>query len=309
MTDAEKTASDAAARIVSDHWAIDRSNALVSWLQHPVCLEAVNRRISGDPDVSIAAYYRDRYAPTPFERCLVLGCGHGHFERGGIESGLGLHFDACDLSEGAIARAREQAVADGHADKITYSVVDLNVATLPPATYDAIFAPSSAHHVFNLEHFYRQCRSALKPGGLFFLNEYIGPSRFQTPPHVVALINDIRRTWPERYRYNLFTNDGSLIGDYVPSPPEHFEKYDPSEAVRSGELVNALKLYFDIVDLRSYGGALQQMLFHGVAGNFDRTNESDVAMLRTIALLEEALEQAGTLQSDHAVIVAKPKNK
>ena len=216
-------------------------------------------------------------------------------------------FHANDLSDGAIEKAREGAAQAGLADKIEYSVLNLDDFALPAASYDAIFALSSAHHVFRLENLFRQCRKALKPHGLLFLDEYIGPSRFQCAPEVTGLINKLRDILPEKYRKSLFTNDGSLIYPYAPSPVEHFEKHDPSEAVRSGEIISTLKMYFDILEYRPYGGAIMHMLFSGIMGNFDENDEADVALVRTIATFEETLESAGVIGSDFAAIVAKPK--
>ena len=68
-----------------------------------------------------------------------------------------------------------------------------------------------------------------------------------------------------------------------------------------------LRYYFDIVDFRPYGGSIMHMLLSGTAGNFDPDAESDVALIRTIAILEETLEEAGILQADFAAIVARPQ--
>jgi SAM-dependent methyltransferase len=297
-----------AAKIASEYWAVDRTGARPrSWLEHPTILEIVHRRVSGDPKMSTIGWFRNKYFQRPVDLALSLGCGFGGFERFGIENGVARKIHANDLSEGAILKAREAAAQAKLADKIEYSVVNLDDFTLPAAAYDAIFALSAAHHVFQLEKLFRQCRKALKPGGLLFLDEYIGPSRFQCGPEVTSLINRLRDILPEKYRKSLFTNDGSLIHPYVPSPAEHFEKHDPSEAVRSGEIISTLKLYFDILEYRPYGGAILHMLLSGIMGNFDENNDTDVALLRTIATFEEVMESAGVIGSDFAAIVAKPK--
>ena len=297
-----------AARIASEYWAVDRTGPRpLSWLEHPTIVEIVNRRVSGDPKVSTLEWFRNKYFQRPVDLALSLGCGFGGFERFGIEHRIARRIHANDLSEGAILKAREAAAQAKLADKINYSVVNLDDFTLPAAKYDAIFALSAVHHVFQLEKLFRQCRKALKPGALLFLNEYIGPSRFQCAPDVVRLINRLRDILPEKYRTSLFANDGSLIHPYSPSPVEHFEKHDPSEAVRSGEIMSTLKLYFDILEYRPYGGAILHMLLSGIMGNFDEHNETDVVLLRTIATFEEVMESAGVIGSDFAAIVAKPK--
>jgi SAM-dependent methyltransferase len=247
-------------RLVSDYWGIDRRQSRpVSWLEHPVAIRRLCERVSGDPSVGTSQYWHQHYFSTPASLGLSIGCGFGAFERSLIAAGVVEHFHAHDLSEEAIAGAKRNAEAAGLRDRIDYHVTDLNSFSVPAATYDAIFAISSVHHVFALENLFKQCRQALKPGALLFLDEYIGPSRFQCPPFVSRVINRLLQILPESYRRNALTG-GALTAGYQNSPIAHFDAIDPSEAVRSGEIVPILKLYFDIVDYKPYGGAILHML-------------------------------------------------
>ena len=185
--------------------------------------------------------------------------------------------------------------------------MDLNEARFPPNIYDAVLAASSVHHVFQLEELFKQIRGALRPGGFFFLDEYIGPSRFQTSAFAIDVINRLLSILPERYRQNLQLKDGSVIKRYIPTPVEHFEKFDPSEAVRSGEIVSTLCMYFDVVDFLPYGGRILHMLLSGIMGNFDETSETDTCIINLLATFEEILEQCGAIKSDFAAIVCRPK--
>lgn len=293
---------------VSDFWATDRKGArYISWLEHPVLIANVHRRVTGDPDLSTYAWFLQKFIPQKVERVLMLGCGLGDLDRDLYRMGIAERYDACDISAGAIEEASKRAREAG-LDGLHYSVIDLNDFSLPAATYDAIFAVSSAHHVFQLERMFATVRAALKPGGLMFLDEYVGPSRFNSTPAALALINRLLRDLPPRYRADLRPNGGGMVESYTPPAVEHWEATDPSEAVRSAEIIPILKMYFDVVEYRPYGGAILHMLLTGITGNFEPADERDNAMLRTIATFEEALENAGTLQSDFAAIVAKPRS-
>jgi SAM-dependent methyltransferase len=294
------------ASVVSDFWSVNRHgvSAALSWLEHPVLKRRTHERVSGHPDIGTAEWFKLNFLDGPVENALSLGCGFGEFDRTAILLPIAKHIDAVDIAEGAVEHARRV-----NADlPISYSVRDLNEAVFSEGKYDAVLAVSSVHHVFQLEHLFRQCRRCLKPGGLFFLDEYIGPSRFQTSPYVIELINRILRTLPARLRYNLKNNDGSLIEKFSPQPVEHFETHDPSEAVRSGEIMSTLRQYFEVLAVKPYGGTILHMLLDGIAGNFDENSESDVCLLQSFSLLEETLEERGVIESDFAAIACRVRN-
>jgi SAM-dependent methyltransferase len=292
---------------VSDFWGDEKAEVRKhNWLEHPVARAFINFRVSGDPEVGVAEHWRRTYLPTPVPLALSVGCGFGSFERDTLRMGLAQRFDAIDISSKAIEQAKAYAAEVGLEDRISYSAVDLERETLPENRYDAIFGVSSIHHVKDLEGLFRQCRQALKPGGLFFLEEYVGPSHFQIEPNTVRLINQVLGLLPERYKRSVYL-EGRPRDTYENPPLSWFDENDPSEAVRSAEIVPVLKRDFEIVEYRPYGGALLHMLLSGTAGNFDPTIDADVALLRILALTEVWLENAGTLRSDFAAIVAKPR--
>ena len=79
------------------------------------------------------------------------------------------------------------------------------------------------------------------------------------------------------------------------------------KSIRSDEIVERLAKRFDVLEYRPYGGAILHMLLSGIAGNFSSERPEDVTMLNRFSALERELEDAGEIQSDHAVIVARPK--
>jgi ubiquinone/menaquinone biosynthesis C-methylase UbiE len=299
---------DEKAKITAEYWGrAKEKNKPLGWLEHRTCRRLINKRITGDENISHIEYLRQHYlSPVP-DLALSLGCGFGTFDRMAIKNNLACKIHACDISSNAINQARVAADAQGFADRIEYSVLDLNSVQLPPQKYNAVFAVSSIHHVFQLEALFEQVRGTLKPGAIFFLEEYIGPSRFQSSAVVIEVINRILAALPQKYRYNLFADDGSFIEGYAPPSIKWFEENDPSESVRSGEIVNTLRMYFYIVDYKPYGGGILHLLLSGIAGNFDSQNENDVCLLTILSLLEELLEKAKVIESDMATITCRAK--
>jgi SAM-dependent methyltransferase len=83
---------------------------------------------------------------------------------------------------------------------LTYEVADLNTAVFPAETYDAVYAHACLHHVFQLEHLLDQVKHTLRPGGLFVVQEYIGPSQMQFPRKHLYLADVFLKMIPESYR-------------------------------------------------------------------------------------------------------------
>jgi SAM-dependent methyltransferase len=291
---------------VAAYWGRDRSATRGhNWLVHPTARACINQRISGDPAIDVTRYWRRSFLATPAPLALSLACGFGAYERTALAAGLACAFEGYDVSPDALRQAEAAARAAGLGDKISYFVGDLNTVDLPAGRYDAIFGVSAFHHVRELDSLFRTCRRALKPGGLLFMDEYIGPSRFQSPPYAGELINRIQDLLPEHYRRSVFF-EGRVRPAYKNMPLSWFEENDPSEAVRSEEIVPMLKRHFEVLDWRPYGGAVMHMLLSGTAGNFDPGADSDIALMRLLALLEEELERAGALTPEFAAVVARP---
>lgn len=135
----------------------------------------VNRRFTGHPDLgwceTIARH-------GPFRRGIVLGTDALTAEARILETNPGLHLTFVDISPGALTRRAEQLGTrfPGHVDTRT---ADLNFIELPRSAYDVVISSAAFHHVTNLEWLADQIGRTLRPGGTFFLHDYVGERRFQ----------------------------------------------------------------------------------------------------------------------------------
>lgn len=306
------TEKDLTIEKVANWWGQSREERqeklLVAWMEHDHIKRHINRRTTGDESLDWFNYVLQKYFKSPVERALSLGCGTGGLERHALWAEAVDFFDAYDISPGAIESAKKAAMEAGNLERINYKVADLNHIQLKRNAYDAAFASMSIHHIQALEKVFESVRASLKPSGLFIINEYIGPSRFQLPPVQIRLINDMLEILPQRLRKII--RGGQIASDikhiHKVHPLTWFDENDPSEAVRSGEIMALLERFFTVLEFKPYGGSLLQFIVEDIVGNFDDNHQEDRAWLEMLEFVENKLEEFGVIKSDFALIVSEP---
>ena len=258
----------------------------VSWMAHPAVRRYINASISGDPDCWPINWLVRTFPGLHMSSALSIGCGTGELERDLLFRGICESMVAFDGSQVSIDVARAEAQRAGLSDRVTYYVADFNKPRLPVSTYDAVFFHQSAHHVAKLEKLFRAVLRALRPGGMLYLDEFVGPSRSDWNDERVGVLRAINALLPREVR---------LHGE-LPLP---IQCDDPSEAIRSSEILEQLRLGFDIEYLRGYGGNILSVLFEAM-----RDPEDD--LVDGLIAAERELLRAGE-PPFHAVIVARPK--
>jgi len=297
--------------VVSRHWSREagtwRAGRGRQWTELPQVARAINRRISGREEIDAYQYVIRRHLEgrLPLDRVLTLGCGGGELERGLAGHGMAREYVGLDIADGALERARAAAREAG-LDCIRYERADLDRLELPENAFDVVYGVFSIHHVRELERLMEQVARTLRSGGLFVLNEYVGPTRFQWTPEQAALCNALLATLPERLR-RLVTNPLRIKGAIWCPTEEELAAIDPSEAVRSSEIETVLAGRFDVIDRRPYGGTILHPLLADIAGNFESDDPAVASVLQALIRTEEALIESGLLPSDFALLVARPK--
>jgi len=279
-------------------------------VESPLVLAQINELISGDPGLDWANYVFRKYllaSGKGVERGLSLGCGDGRIERHMRMLAACHQIDAFDIAESAIAHARKRALESG-IDGIIYQVRDLNDIKLPPNHYDVVVASSILHHISNLEGLLDQVRSSLKPGGLLVANEYVGPSQFQWTSKQVQIINEILSLLPEHYRRRV--TDPHKVKDHISRPRIWWMNVrDPSEAIRSNEIVEMIERRFRIIERKDFGGTILHMLLQDIVWNFDPHDEHDGTILKLVLYVEKVLIEEEVIPSDFTLIVAEKANQ
>jgi SAM-dependent methyltransferase len=274
-------------RAAFDFWDRESGDPThISWLASAEVRRYINLSISGDEDRGALDWFQQKF-PRRFGRGLSIGCGTGALERDLLRRGICERVDAFDGSLASLSCARKEASAAGFEERARYFAADFNAISLPESTYDIVFVHQALHHVTEIELLYRAISRTLRDDGLLYIDEYVGPSRFDWNEARIRPHRAIYDALPERAR--------SAQKLLLPIQPD-----DPSEAVRSSEILDRLKIGFRVLEQRDYGGNLLSVLFPLVDWSEARPD-----LVTTLIRQERAMLAKGAA-AYHSVVVAQP---
>jgi SAM-dependent methyltransferase len=274
------------------------------WMASPVVRRYLHVLATGDANCDWLTHVAYHRLPERVPRTLVLGCGSGWLERALAKSPKFERILACDFAPDTVARAVGAARAEG-IDRIEYRVLDLENDELPDGPFDAVIANDVLHHITGLESVYARIRGALAPDGRLIFNEYVGPNRFQYDEERVRLINRHFRALPPRLRRDPVSRE--VIERWTRVDRGQLIAQDPTEAVRSEEVLPIARQYFEPVIEIPYGGGLLNPMLFGIIVNFREGDPGDDAVLQELCDEETRLTRSGALANDFFIFVGRAR--
>ena len=255
---------------------------------------------SGHPDCDWPTWVRAKHLPSSIDKLLVLGCGSGWLERALIQKGGIRNVAAWDVAPAAVQEAKDQARDQNLS--IDYDVVDLE-RDFPGHGFDVIVANDVLHHISDLEQLYARIVQALNPGGLFVFAEYVGPNRFQYSNAQMDIINRYMRLLPDRLRFDPCLKITLRQKERV--TVERLMADDPTEAVRSEDVLPLARSMFEVIAEYPYGGSLLNPLLYEIIVNFREDDPGDRRLLEVLCGVEDRLIRAGDLSADFCIFVGR----
>lgn len=220
-------------------------------MAHPAVRSYVNRCVTGNENIWPIDWLKQHFVTEPLDLVLVPGCGGGELERDLLQKGICRQVEAFDVSETQIEAAREEAARLGLAERIHYRVSAFEDMDLPAGKYDGCFFHHSLHHLRNPAAALDAVHRALRPGGLLYLDEYVGPSRRQWDRRRFAAAVMVYDLLPREMRKNEWLEIPGLLAKLE----------DPSESVASDQILAAVGQRYEILERRDYGGFLLQPMW------------------------------------------------
>jgi len=296
---------------VAEFWdGVDTATCAEYWGNFPMVRRAINARVAGSPDTTW--FTRQILARTGrFGRVLTFGDGYGMaaeaYQRRhdtdeivylNVSSGEGRRF-AQRLADVDYRGAR--AFVQGDANTLDY---------LSLGMFDTIIDVGTFHHLFAFELIFPQLHRILKPGGILYVDEFVGPTRYHFTRPVIDWVNRQLRDLPASL---VKSRRRVRQGDYVEMLTGG---NDPSECVRSGELQRALLDAFRVLSVDDMGGTLLQPLFLTSnlrqcrlnIGNWHETPDGEAELARLVAEETEWI-RTGRVSSDYRNYVFTRRSK
>lgn len=297
--DYDETSSEYALR-VGTHWA-RRETSIRSWWQSPVVVGEIQRRITGEAGKRVEEYFRDRHCPRsfprgsrrPFRRALSLGAGGGQLERSMLELGVCREILGIDISEARVESANS-VIPQALRGRLAFRCHNLETWR-PDGRFDLVIARDVLHHITRLEALCGALEELLQPGSILYVDEYVGPVRFQwTDKQLEVIARLLDRLSPSLVADLVEPALGSRRRAHRPTLEDMIAS-DPSESVRSDEIADILRAHFELVERRPYGGAVFHQLFNRIMGNFDGNDD----LVRTLMEIDFLLCDEGVLDTNY----------
>jgi SAM-dependent methyltransferase len=186
--------------------------------------------------------------------------------------------------------ARSEAKSRGMDGSIRYEIRDaVEFLRESPGRFDGIFFHGALHHLAPVAEILRLAELSLSPGGILYIDEYVGPSMHQwtwwrlAPANLAYYVSAPRRLRRPR-----------LVR--APRNPA-----DPTEMIDSASILPAVRARFRVLAERGYGGNILGVVYPNLRHEAP-LDDLRRAVRRLLAIERQIVRLAG---HHYAVVVAE----
>lgn len=188
-------------KVAAKHWSSTtlksshsrwwQSNTIVQHINQNICGKRVSGTEGGDIEL-IKTILNGRTLA-----CAVsVGCGNAYHEFKLIESGIVERFELYEISETRAEAVIKSAQLKGLQNQVNIKLVDAFTEPVYPK-YDLVYWKDSLHHMESSYKAVRWSRSVLNPQGLFFMNDFVGPTYMQYSNRQLDMAEKVREILPK----------------------------------------------------------------------------------------------------------------
>ena len=308
---------------INQHWSNQNQNSQkLRWWQSPTIKKCINKRIcdleeekSEDRENFIVqSAGSNLYLKTLLKQQdkvlkhgVSVGFGTGDKEFTLIEEGLVEKFTLFELADERIRLAEKKAKNLGIDNRIKIIRGNCFEYTFDEKI-DFVHWNNSLHHMFNVDEAIKWSYDILEDYGIFYLDDYVGPNRFQFSDEAIKICNNIRSIFPDSYLKNPFNPD-ILCETVHPFDPNEINNIDPSEAADSENILSALIKYFPNAKIIPTGGTIYTTALMDIINNFNEEDIKDKFILELLMFIDELIVKYKIVETQYvfAIAVKLPK--
>ena len=270
----------------------------------PKLEEVLGMSISGMED--FYARYITRYAAeNPSDQITIasIGAGNGDFEvriaklvkSSGLER---FRFQCMDVNPAMLARGREAASKEQLTEHFEFLEVDVSQwSTVRPV--GIVMAHHSLHHIQELENTFANIKKAIGHNGYFLTCDMIGRNGHMRWPEALAVVQDIWRTMPDRYKYNHQLKRFEAVYENFDCSTEGFE------GIRAQDILSLLVKLFKFEAFAAFGNIPDVFVDRGFGHNLSPANKEDVAFIDRVGQLNDRLISEGKIKPTQMLAVMR----
>lgn len=271
---------------------------------HSGVVRHINNVVCGEPiDGMHAGFHRKLIARMKnghARKAVSVGCGDGQKEIGLVRSGLVDEFHLYEISSVRIEAGRKAAANFGLSDRVHFHPEDA-FEVCSDTDFDLVYWNNALHHMMDTREAVEWSFDRLADDGLFAMDDFVGPSRFQWSDRMIEYGELVRSWLPDEHF--IHPND----------PTETFQRRiqrptiaamiatDPSEAADSSNIIPSIQAVFPFTSIQLTGGVIYHVGLNDVLSNLD--DERDAAYLFSVLAIDRALTEIG--DTHYAVAFAK----
>jgi len=268
------------------------------WWSWPRIVAHQNALICGEPlpawGAGLAREIDRRWPGRRFRHAVSVGCGNGAKELELLRSGLVQRFDLYEISEARIRHGQKLLARAGLTDRVTWHTHDGIEALEHGARYDLVTWDNGLHHMPDTARAVAASVTALQPGGVFLMNDYVGPDYFQWSARTLAYTTAVRHRLPEVLLRDPADPARRLARTIGRPDRDAMIALDPSEAATSEAILPAIRQHFPDARIWMLGGAIYHLALNDVLANLDA--DRDGPLLEALLLLDLSLAELGENQ-------------
>ncbi len=290
-------------QVVADHWDRVTHNpnpARSRWWMSDKIIRHINKRVCGKdiPGVNqgLIVSLNKMTGGKKFKKGLSIGCGGGTKELNLVRQGIVEHFDLYELSQSRCNLAKETFRKYGFEERV--NVINQEFSATDSSSYDFVHWDNSLHHMPDTDKAIFETYGLLESGGIFFMNDFIGKSRFQWSDAELEVINTFRDCLPDDF---FVLPDGKPIIKHIDRPNiQLMIDADPSEAADSESIIPSLKKRLKDPKILLTGG----VIYH-IGLNDIMVNISEESPIMSLALLVDSLASKNGLNQYGVCLAVK----